>query len=184
MTDQIRENLEILAALQRADSEYDHLSRKLEGVDDAINALAEQLSVFQGQVDQGLLQLETLQKQYRADEGEVKRIESAIARSNEKLSSVKTNKEYQSMLKEIDELTLKKSDMEDRLLAMLDDIEAAERQGAILKADLADMSKEVQSRQDEIRQSAEVQRKSLAAIGEKRNDIWTRLDAKLQTLYS
>lgn len=184
MTDSIRETLETMAALQRADSGCHTLEQKLSGVDARIAALAEELHEFEEKVSEGRQALEGLQKQYRSDEQDVKGIETAIAKSNEKLSSVKTNKEYQSMLKEIDELGLKKSAIEDRMLEALDQIEAAEGQVSILKADLSDMSREIEEKKGEIEKEAEMQRQELQQLTEKREKIWAQLEPKMQTMYT
>ncbi len=184
MTNNIRENLEILAALQYADSSRDALEQKLSGVDDRMDALSKELRTFEEQMDSGKQELEELQKQYRSDEGQVKTIEAAIVKSDQKLSSVKTNKEYQSMLKEIDELKLKKSDIEDRMLEALDSIEAAEKRVAILRADLDDMRREIDEKKAEIEKQADGQRQELGKLSEKREAIWARLEPKMQTFYS
>lgn len=184
MTNTIRENLEILAALQYADSSRDSLEQKLSGVDDQIAALSKELQTFEEQVDGGKLKLDELQKQYRADEGQVKTIEAAIVKSNGKLSSVKTNKEYQGMLKEIDELKMQRSDIEDRMLEALDQIEDAEKQVDILKADLDDMRREIEEKKADIEKQANGQRQELDKLSEKREFIWAKLEPKLQTFYS
>jgi predicted nucleic acid-binding Zn-ribbon protein len=49
-----------------------------------------------------------------------------IAKSKEKLSSVKTNKEYQALLKEIEDLKTVNSRIEDQMLEILEQIDKAE----------------------------------------------------------
>jgi len=128
--------------------------------------------------------LDTLNKQYRSDENEVKDVEGKIIRSNEKLFSVKTNKEYNSILKEIEELTQKKSTIEDRMLEALDTIETAKQQVKSLKADLVDLQQEVDDQKNSIHTESEAQNKEVAALAREREELWAELDPKMQNVYS
>jgi len=46
-----------------------------------------------------------------------------LKKAKERLSEVKTNKEYQSMLKEIEGIDLKNSEIEDEVLVLLEKID-------------------------------------------------------------
>lgn len=184
MTENIRDSLAILAALQQADAAIEEIGRQLAGVDERVAALDDQLVAFEQKLTDGLAQLETLKKQYRSDEDEVKTIENRIVKSEEKLRAVKTNKEYQGMLKEIDELKLKKAAIEDQMIEMLERIESAEAQAASLRADLADMRGEIGERQAEIQRQADEQRRDLETLNQKRDAIWADLEPKMQKIYT
>lgn len=179
----LKKNLKTMAQLQFIDSECKTIENQLAGVDERIEALGARLTVFEEQVARERTQLEALKKQYRADENDVKTIEAGIAKSDDKLRSVKTNKEYQSTLKEIDDMQIKKASIEDRMIEALEQMEAAERQVKIRKADLEDMQREIKDDQDAIRRSAEEQRLELEDLKEERERIWAELDPKLQKLY-
>jgi predicted nucleic acid-binding Zn-ribbon protein len=184
MDESLKMNLRTLAQLQFADTQCEAIEKKLAGVDERVEALSGQLNAFEQQVEQERLQLDILKRQYQADENEVKTVENSIAKSDDKLRSVKTNKEYQSMLKEIDDLKLKKTSIEDRMIEALENIEIAERKIASLKADLEDMKREIKGEQEEIRQAAEEHRLELEELKEERNEIWARIDSKLQHMYA
>jgi predicted nucleic acid-binding Zn-ribbon protein len=66
--------------------------------------------------------LDDLKKSYRELESESKVNREMIVKSNEKLRAVKTNKEYQSILKEIEEIRKKNSGIEDQMLDQLEAI--------------------------------------------------------------
>ena len=183
MDEALKKNLKTLANLQLIDTECHAIERDLADVDQRIASIGAQLSVVEHQVAQERLQLDALKKQYRTDENDVKTIENSIIKSNDKLSGVKTNKEYQSMLKEIDELQLKKAAIEDRMIEALDQLEASERNLGILKADLEDMQREIDEQQDQIRVAAQEQQAELADLKEERDRIWSMLEPKLQKIY-
>ncbi|MBR9981657.1 MAG: hypothetical protein KFF50_11570, partial [Desulfatitalea sp.] len=123
-------------------------------------------------------------KSYRANEEEVKSIEDRVARNDEKLRSVKTNKEYQSMLREIDDLKVKKTALEDQMMNMLEQLERAEKEVLSLKADLTDMQQEIEAQQRQIQGEADLQRAQMEELVKKRETIWAQLDPKLQKIYS
>jgi hypothetical protein len=184
MNEIIKKILVTLAILQRTDTAREVIEKYLAGVEERIQGQSLRLNTMEQQVAQSQLQLDTFKKQYRSDENEIKSIDAGIGKSDGKLGSVKTNKEYQSILKEIDDLKLKKSTIEDRMLEMLEQIEGAEQQVKVLKADRADLASEVEEQQNLIRKEAEAQSRELASLNKEREEIWGELEPKMQKMYS
>lgn len=180
----IKEQLETLVALQKAEVKIKRIEEELAGVDERIETQNAEVKEYEDQVAVFRSNLESLKQQYRSDENEIKTIDSQIAKSKEKLRSVKTNKEYQSILKEIDDLKHKSSDIEDRMLDHLDRVETADSELAARGTELAEVKKEVAEKQEEIRQIAEGHRLELAQLQQERNDIWQTVAPKLQTFYT
>jgi predicted nucleic acid-binding Zn-ribbon protein len=179
----IKDQLVTLVNLQKAENSIQIMENKLAVVDDRIRKMDQEVLEFKNKVDGTQEQHNDLKKKYREDEGEVKSIEDQIELSNVKLRSVKTNKEYQSMLKEIDELRKKKSSIEDQMITALDKIEISEKEIDVLNADLADLSSETQSKKEEIRDNALGQRDELETSKTIRDGIFEELDLKIQSLY-
>lgn len=184
MDERIKNLLVTLAILQRTDSARAELERKLAGVDQRLNDLQQQLVSYEDRVKESQERLGEMKKQFRADESKIKDIDAAIRKSDEKLGFVKTNKEYQSTLKEIDEFKVKKSDIEDRMLELLEQIEALEKEASIHQADLADVRIEVEEKQAIVRQEAEAQQRELGDLAQEKEEIWTELDPKMQKMYA
>jgi predicted nucleic acid-binding Zn-ribbon protein len=180
----IKEQLETLVALQHAEIEIRRIEQYLAGVDERVDTMNSEVKEFEDTVFLCRDGLAGLKQQYRSDENEIKVIDSQIAKSKEKLRSVKTNKEYQSILKEIDDLKRKSSDIEDRMLEHLERAETADGELAASEAELVEVKKEVAAKQEEIRQIAEEHRKELEGLQEERDDIWQRVDLKLQKFYT
>lgn len=179
----IKDQLKTLVALQAAELKISGIEHELAGIDERINALNQDAIDYEARVEAFLKDLDLIKKQYRSDENEIKVIDTQISKSQEKLRAVKTNKEYQSTLKEIDEYKLKSSRIEDQMLDFLERIEAAEVQVATQKADLADIRGRIRSKQKEILQKAEQQRNELELLEKERHQIWENISAKLQALY-
>lgn len=180
----IKEQLTILVSLQEAESRIQIIERELTVVDDRIKDLDRQLEQFSAKVEAEKDQHDQLKKQYRDDESEVKNIENQIVKSNEKLRSVKTNKEYQTMLKEIEELKKKQTGIEERMITILEQIETSEKEGDVLQADLKDLVSEIESQKEEIRNNTQERRIEFENLCSQRDEISETLDIKIQTLYS
>ncbi len=178
-----REHLVTLVGLQRAEMEIISLENDLAGMDQRIQALNSEVTDFETNVSDTLEQLEALKKQYRSDEQEIQSIDSQIEKSEEKLRAVKTNKEYQSTLKEIDDLREKVSGIEDLMLENLERIENADEQVAEQKADLEEVKIEVLSKQEEIREKGHAQQQALEKWRAQREHILDQIDSKMQQLY-
>jgi predicted nucleic acid-binding Zn-ribbon protein len=179
----IKEKLRDLATLQRYEDEIGRIEKELAKVEDRVNGLRSELAEYEEKVDRNRQTLDELKKQYRSDESEVQLIELQIAKSQEKLRAVKTNKEYQSTLKEIDDLKAKTSWLEDRMLEVLDRIESAENQGREDLADLDEIKIEVEEKQREIRLQSEQQQDVLTSRQQERDTVLARLDTKTTEIY-
>ncbi len=179
----VKEYIKIMVSLQEREISIRRLESDLAGTDERIEALSEELASYQARVDEQEQNLTDIKKAYRSNEDEVQMTEVQIAKSKEKLSAVKTNKEYQSMLKEIDELNEKSSSIEDQMLADLDQIEIYEKELVERKADLTDAQSDIIQRQDEIRQKADRQKSELDELTDEREKIWSTLESKMQRIY-
>lgn len=184
MTSSIKEQLKTLSALQRIEIEMARYEQRLAAVDTRIEILNKEVDSFQAQVEQRRGHMEGLKKRYRESEAEVKAIENRVAQRNAQLRSVKTNKEYQTMLKEIEDMQAKRSNLEDQTLAVLEEIEKSEAEMKILKRDLADLLHETETQQAEIRKTAEMERQELLEWTQERDAIWAALAPKNQKLFA
>lgn len=125
MTD-IQEQISLLIALQGVELEILKTARQMSAWSDEAVALDRAAAEKEAAAAAEQGALGELRKTYRSLEAEAKVNAASITKSNEKLRAVKTNKEYQSILKEIEEMRKKESDIEDRMLDLLDKIDAQE----------------------------------------------------------
>ena len=160
----VKEQLETLVALQRSETEIRRIEQELKGIDGRIASLNSEVMAYEQRVADCQIALDELRKQYRSDENEIKLIDTQISKSKEKLRAVKTNKEYQSILKEIDDMKQKSSTIEDQMLTMLDGMEKAESDVAEQKSDFADVKRETAAKEEEIRRIAEQQQGILTQL--------------------
>lgn len=115
-----------LIHLQELDAEITHLSHFLERVPHQIENIAKKKEEIFQIVTQAKEKLSQNQKKRRDLESEVKAIREKTTKYNLQLNEVKTNIEYKSLLKEIEEAKQRISEMEDEILNEMlsaDDIE-------------------------------------------------------------
>jgi predicted nucleic acid-binding Zn-ribbon protein len=179
----IKEKLNDLVVLQKFEDEINIIEKELAEVDGRINALNSQLNEYEEKVAQSHQVLAELKKEYRSNESEVQMIEAQIAKSQEKLGAVKTNKEYQSTLKEIDDLKTKASLIEDRMLETLDQNESVERQIQENEADLAEVKIQVKEKQAVIREQSEQRKEMLQRRQQERDSVLDRLTPDIKDRY-
>lgn len=180
----VKKELKDLVVLQQYENDIRRIEKQLSEVDDRVNTLNSELTEYEDKVERNRQLMHELKKQYRSDESEVQMIESKIVKSQEKLRAVKTNKEYQSTLKEIDDLKAKASQIEDRMLEVLDQIEYAESEGQEDRADLAEVKVQVEEKQKQIRSQSEQQQDILSIRLQERDVVLGGLDFNTKEHYN
>ena len=124
----MREQISILVRLQTIDSDIQKIESRLGKVDGEIAALDSELDEFESSIKEKVAIGEEYQKTFRSLESDANLNLPKIAKSKEKLTSVKTNKEYQALLKEIKDLKTANSKIEDQMLEILEQSDTAEAQ--------------------------------------------------------
>lgn len=177
MTD-IQEQINILVALQGLELEIHRAGRHIATLNDEAAAL-DQAAIEQealAEAEKGAL--DDLKKAYRDLEAESKINAASIVKSNEKLRAVKTNKEYQSILKEIDEIRKKNSGVEDRMIELLDMIESQEEAARQKKTQLDGFVQSCSEKKKTLGDHVIKERETVDRLNQKAVQIRTKADKK------
>ncbi len=138
----IKDQIKKLIELQAMDFEAYRLKMELKDKPSEIEALKQEFeskkSTFKSLEDQ-LKQVLLKQKEL---EGDLKSKEEGIIKADGQLLALKTNKEYQAKLMEIENIKADKSLVEEKLLLGMDEIEAARKAVEVEKAVVATFEKE------------------------------------------
>ena len=179
----MKEQIKVLVKLQHLDAESIRIKSTLNDVSKKLKHLDSSLEEI-GQIikDQESV-LDGLKKQYRDYESEVKLNLAKINKSQEKLRSVKTNKEYQSLLKEIEDVKSKNSSIEDKMIECLDRIDEAEEIIATKKDEYLQFSDRIKSEKQSIEHDAEIDKKKLDELDMDRKNVSGLIDAQLFKKY-
>lgn len=162
----IREQIEILVKIQNLDDQIFTLKTDLNNMDEQIDTIDKKVAAFDLELNHTSQGLEDLQKEYRSLEADIKMNTSMIEKSQEKSRSVKTNKEYQSILKEIDEMDKKNSAIEDTMIEHLEKVEAYEAVIEQKKSEQIALTARAEREKKDITKQRETKIKSLEALYE------------------
>jgi predicted nucleic acid-binding Zn-ribbon protein len=169
----MREQISILVRLQTIDSDIQKIEKRLGKVDSEMAVLDSELEEFESSIKEKVSIGEEYQKTFRSLESDANMNLPKIAKSKEKLTSVKTNKEYQALLKEIEDLKTANSNTEDQMLEILEQSDTAEVQLREEEHQFESAKIRVAEEKDAIKMAAEEDRTRLAGLQE---DFQTVLD--------
>ena len=127
MVSTTKEQIQCLVKLQQIEIDASKIQKHIDSVDSRIEALEAGVKDFEKIIEDEKTIISELNQKYKAYETDVQINLEDISKSKDKLRSVKTNKEYQSSLKEIEDLEALNSKIEDEMLEFLDHIEGAEK---------------------------------------------------------
>lgn len=128
MANEVRQQITALVKLQGVELDIRKIKQTLSQVDRITAELDARLHEFTTAVENSQNRIQELMKTSRTLDSELQISQGRISKSQEKLRSVKTNKEYQSGLKEIEDLGAIVSKIEDEILAGMEQIESAQEE--------------------------------------------------------
>lgn len=175
----MKEQINILIELQRILTESAALSEALAAVPGQLELLDSRLKRSEEEINDKESFYQEQKKNYRRQELEVQAVLSRIQASQSKLSAVKTNKEYQALLKEIDEQKAKNSELEDDMLDFLEHMDQSEADIAELKSFCRVLAADISAEKADIRQTAEQKNRLLQKLKAEREQTMARLDPAL-----
>lgn len=182
----VKATLEQLVSLQTYEDQERKLSVQLEAFPRKAEALDTTLNQGRVRLDAKAEQLRAAQKRYRSLEAASEDLSHQARQRKARLGTVKTNKEYQALLKEVDEFEARVSTIEDEMLGLLDEIEAEEAALAGEKqafeaverdivAERADVEAEMMTVSDRLRSVTEEKRRLMAEISAKDLDLYQKI---------
>jgi predicted nucleic acid-binding Zn-ribbon protein len=122
----LKEKLLLLIELQKMESAAARISSQKKDLPVRIAGLNTEFQTVCAVVANEQEELENLRKLKREKDGLMQKGQDTLRRAKERLSEVKTNKEYQSILKEIETIEAKNSQLEDETIALLDELDRRE----------------------------------------------------------
>ena len=114
--------------IQKIEAEADKIRAGQKRLPARLNELEEGFRVFCEAMEQKRQEFEERQKQKKEKDRQLQTGQEALKRTRERLSEVKTNKEYQSMLKEIESSEVKNGKLEDEIIVLLDGLDGFQKE--------------------------------------------------------
>lgn len=155
------QQLENLLKFQETEIEIEHLKTVLKDVPDKISALEQKQDSLVAAYENEKEAMSLLKKKYRDMDAEVQTNMVHVSKSEEKLASVKNNKEYQALLKEIDDIKDKNSAIEDDMINCLEQMENTEKELSEKGSSLKQTQMHIKAEKEEIQRSADEDEKKI-----------------------
>ncbi len=176
--------MQTLVRVQQIESDSAKIKAYLAEVPTRIRHLEGELDAFISRVEKDKAAVDEFNKQYRALEADVQLNATKIKKSEEKLRSVKTNKEYQSSLKEIDDIKSANARLEDDMLAVLEKIELAEKVLQDRERHYTEIVDESKQERADIEKEAERREKELMELESAHAAVINELDSGLLEIFN
>lgn len=144
--------LKLITALQKIDTEITRINSRKKMLPGELAKLDETWQVFCADFEKDKSALEELNKAHREREDKLKQGLENLKKTKERLSEVKTNKEYQAMLKEIEVTESKNSTTEDEILIIMDKLDQMKKQVKVKERELDERRREYDSKKKQIEQ--------------------------------
>jgi len=180
----MREQIGILVQLQEIEIETNRIKSVLAGLSGKIGGFDAELSDAGQEIEKEKSLIDELRKKYRSYESDYQANLSLYNKSQERLSAVKTNKEYQSVLKEIDDIKVKNSKIEEEMLKDLDVIEAAEKEVSRLKKEFLSIEERINREKEFLINETEQDKTNLAELDEKWGNISKNVSSELMQKFN
>lgn len=155
----MKEQLSLLIELQKAESEINKINIKCKSLPEEIAKLEEAFSVFEAGLEEDRKKFEDTQQAHREKDEKLKKGQESFKKTKERLNEVKTNKEYQAVLKEIEAFEQKNSEAEDQIIALLEAVDKA-------KAEFKIKEKEMESYQQRYGEAKKKMEAELHSLGD------------------
>jgi len=119
----LKEQLSYLIELQKMDSIVGRIVLQKRELPEKIAKMDEELAAFTNERDEGKKKLEELNRLQNEKDDKLKKGIDTLKKTKDRLLEVKTNKEYQAILIEIETLEKKNSSVEDEIISGLEEID-------------------------------------------------------------
>ena len=179
----MKDQLKLLWELQKIDLELKAIKEEKERYPKEIKKLDEKQKIEKERIQKEREKVESLEKTRRQKEGHLNVEHEKIKRAEGRMSEVKTNKEYQALLSEIDAMKGANSRMEEEILQVMDEIDE-------LKKDLSKREKEMGSTLEKIEGERKKLQEKMAQgeeawnEGVERRDVLSKqIESRLVKLY-
>lgn len=176
--------LKFLVQLQEKDGRISEIIEKQKNLPNIIASLEVNLDKAQKDLAEEARDYDNSAKERRSLEGLLLDVESKVKKLKERIPEIKTNKEYQALLKEISAVEQEKSDIEEKILILLekmDDLKAkrAEKE-KIVKEEETSFTKEKEKIEKDFNQLSEI----LRELESQRTHLLPQMDSKLLAEYN
>jgi predicted nucleic acid-binding Zn-ribbon protein len=178
------ENFKLILTIQSTDARVDEITKEKEEAPKRIQRLKDDADHLEKSIEQDLLSLEDLKKGSMGLEKDLEEIELKLKKSKAKLNDVKSNKEYQAVLKEIEELNELTFQKEEVVIKCMEEIEIQEKECADNNKRWDQSRQDYESEEKKFLQRMKELEKEVQSLSEQRFKLCQEVDKDLLSRYT
>jgi len=171
----VKKQINLLVKLQEEDRRLVRLRWQIREGPERLRGLEKELQVLEEDVEADKKRIQGLKKTQREYEAEIEDGVAQIRKSRGRLMSIKNNKEYRALLREVEETEKGNSDKEDKVLGCLEEIET-------LSEELEAKEKGLSAMRDRLESEKTAISKEVARVREELSDIEKSREKLVQTI--
>lgn len=171
----MREQINLLVRLQEKDRVLDRFRWQIHEGPERLQGLEKELKAVEEGVEANESRIQELKKTQRDYEAEIEDGLAHIGKSRGRLMGIKNNKEYQALLREIEETAKKNADKEDSVLSCLEELDK-------LNKELEAKKKGLSAMQDRLESEKTAVAKEIARVQEKLSDAEKSREQLVRTI--
>ena len=179
----MKEQLALLIQLQKIDSQLGLTKAEKARHPIELENAERPLKAAQKALEKAKSELNTASKTKRDKEGELRHQEETIEKLKARQSEIKTNKEYQAHLHELEAARQVKSQLEDELLNLMEESDNLNKGIATEEAAVSAGQQSFQTEEQQLARRASQANESITKWEEERNGLLKQLESKLLRNY-
>ena len=178
------DQLRILVQLQDKDLRIAEIVDKQKNLPSIIASLRGKLDTAQQELSESSGAFDSATKERKTLESSLKDAETKVTKFKEKIPEIKTNKEYQSLLKEIESAGQEKSDIEEKILILFEKLDELKVKRSEKENVVKEVEKVFNSEKEIIEKDNEQLGEALKELESQRDGMVSDLDPKLLSEYN
>ena len=181
----MKEHLDRLIALQEADLRLEELAERKRRIPEMVEAARQPLQTAQATRDSLKQEVDKLSKDRKSCEQNLAEQEQAISKLQDRTTKgeIKTNREYQAHLVEIELAKKKKGEIEEQLLILMDQVDTKKKDLAQAEAAAKEADKRFAAEKASLEGSVGALEEELAALRQKREMMVAAIEPSLLRTY-
>ncbi|MCL5022104.1 MAG: C4-type zinc ribbon domain-containing protein [Nitrospirae bacterium] len=177
------EDLKVLMELQEIDSAIVEKTDVVTAIPGKVSSVERPLKEARAAYDKAKQLFDTLTKKKREKEHLLDETGEKIRKLRGRVSEIKTNKEYQAHLKEIESVEKEQRAVEDEVLAAMEDLDTAQKEMRALAAKVQGERAKIDAFKGKLQQEAAGIEKEIEALRGRREGLVKALDGETYDFY-
>lgn len=179
----MKRQVDLLVRLQEKDQSIDQLAWQMREGPERLKELEAQLQALEQAVEGDKERVQELRQAQRQYEDDIEDGVAHIRKSRGRLMSIKNNREYKALLREIEDTEKENAKREDKVLECLEEIEGLNQGFALKESDLSKLQDELETERKAVNEEASRIQEQLTDVEKGREGLMQNIDPNLLGKY-